>query len=602
MGREGSKGGGRAALAIASLAVALSGAEHFGWQLLGRAAWWIPVFWWTLAVAGVGAGATAAATYVVSRRSAIATGTALVALPFALHFAAGAGPVGIAKAALAVVLVTVSTVVAVWWLKHVGRQAVVHAVAGLMLVAAWTQYALLGTSRATPARADLPDVILLVLDTTRYDHLSVYGYDSATTPRLQEFAGDAEIYENAWSVAPWTPSSHASLLTGLLPAVHGADGQEAPPLSNDLVTLPRVLSRAGYATAGFVANPNLMGPGWADHFDRYRPSWYVGAHTAIKNLNLLFRASGDGWEIDASTQHVLARARRWWNASDGGPRFLFLNVMDPHAPYRPPDRFFRRHLPGVSSAEAYAVQQDWYSYFVNPGVPAHDAAILRGLYDAEVASLDDQVGEFFDWLDAGGDLDDTIVVVTADHGERLSERGVPGHLVLVDPYVLRVPLIVRYGDRLAARRIERRVQTDGVPGYVLDLAGLEAPPQMADVALQHQDRAVVVAQAQDPIIHLQSVAHVIPEFDPERLRGDIVFVADARYALVWRWLGTDTGEAQLFDLTKDPEMYRDVAAAHPNAVARLKEVALGLPRFTDAARGTLDPALLERLRSLGYLR
>src|SRR5262245_26055950 len=216
-----------------------------------------------------------------------------------------------------------------------------------------------------------PDVILLVMDTPRRAHLTLYGYPRSTSPRLAAYAGRAAVYDDAWSVAPWPPSSHASMLTGLLPAWHGVDGETEPPLPADLLTLPEVLHAAGYRTAGFTANPNLIGPGWEQGFDVYRPPWFRGLHSLIEPLTLRVYGPRDIWRGPGMSARVLRSARRWWEQAgdrDRPPRFLFINLLDPHRPYTPPARDYRTFLGGTAPAVAYAVDQDPVTYHLRPGL------------------------------------------------------------------------------------------------------------------------------------------------------------------------------------------------------------------------------------------
>ena len=588
-----------AAVAAFAAVVAVSCGEFVLWSVAGRSNEWPPIAGATLGLA-LGAGLLAAIlTPLAGRVPGIGLAVIVPLVPFARHALIAVG----LRDPWATAAAVVATAAGAFLLAALARRRLVSlglaAVALVVLVAGWGIHRTSVSAPGDRPERTAPSIVLLVLDTTRLDALSVYGDDSETSPRLAAFARDALVYDNAWSVSPWTPPSHASMFTGLLPAEHGVDGRALPHFPRELLTIQRVLSEAGYRTGGFPANPNLMAPGWETGFDDYKPSWFVGNHTYLYFLNRWLRGSTLGWEIDRSTVHVLDRAREWW-ASNDGPRFLFLNVIDPHHPYNPPEPYFDEYLPGIDPADALAVEQDPLAYHGNPGITPRDADILRSLYDAEVESMDDQVGGFLQWLDERGDLGDTIVAITSDHGERLGESGVVGHDLWMDPFLLRVPLLIRYPRELEPGRIERPVQLDGLPGYLLHLAGVEIPDAMATSALHLRDRGTIVAQFQHPAHFVRRLERNFPGFDPTPYRGDCFFVAEDRFALTLR----ETAEGQvirLSDWVADPELAFDLSAEHPETVERLREIADSLPRFEPVDDGEIDPRMLERLRTLGYV-
>ena len=395
------------------------------------------------------------------------------------------------------------------------------------------------------------------------------------------------------------------MFTGLLPGEHGVDGQDGAPFAEGLETLGGVLGRSGYRTAGFPANPNLHAEGWDRDFDVYHPPWLVGPHTLLALLNRHWigtsfeerhRAPFE-WTADRSTRRVFALARLWWRIHGDAPRFLFVNLLDPHYPYHPPEADRRRFLPDLSPEESYAVVQDVVHHTLARDLSAEDARILRGLYDAEVVSMDREIGRFVEWLDARGDLDDTILVITSDHGERLGERGTVGHLLEMDQHLLRVPLLVRFPRKLPPGRIEARARLDGLPGHILGLAGVETPEAMARTPLA--GGALAVAQHRYFGWFVERLQKRSPGFDASPYRGDWTFVADPHYALLW---APEQGAAagRLVDFRADPDLARDLSAGRPEVLARLRAVAAGLPSFGAVEPRAPDAALREHLRALGY--
>jgi arylsulfatase A-like enzyme len=481
---------------------------------------------------------------------------------------------------------------------------------GIALLAGALLPSLLGRSATRPRRArsgSLPNIILLVMDTTRRDHLSLYGYPRPTSPRLAQFASGAEVYDDAWSVAPWTPASHASIFTGRLPAEHGVDGEDPVPFEAPTSTLAEVLGAAGYATAGFVSNPNLLPKGWDRGFQEYRPPWLRGRDSIAWLLNRWWLGEDDVWgPRPRTTTRNLDLARGWWRRHSGTARFLFLNLMDPHRPYDPPDDMYAQFLPGVPRREAMAVDQDPDRYTMKPGVTGREAELIRGLYDGEIAAMDREIGHFLDWLRVRGDLDGTIVAITADHGERLGERGLIGHESIgdqsIDEYLLQVPLLIRFPRAAPARRIPDRVRLDGLAGHLLRLAGLSVPEAMEPRPWGGELSGLAVAQVERQVWIVRRLApHGWSPDGPLKV-SDRSFVADQEFALSCPNGAEETARCRLHALSGDPEWREDLSAEHPGEVSRLGAVARSLPRFKDRPATIKDPEVLERLKALGYVQ
>ena len=264
------------------------------------------------------------------------------------------------------------------------------------------------------------NVILITLDTLRSDRLSCYGSKTVDTPNIDAFAAEGVRFTNAASTVPLTLPAHASIMTGLYPPGHGVRENVGLVLDARIPTLAELLGRSGWATAGFVS-AFVLDHRWGigRGFDRYFDDFDLGGlETAnVANVGSVQRDGAD----------TVAAAVRWLDKRPAGrPFFLWLHLYDPHDPYAPKEPFRSRH----------------------PGRP----------YDAEVAYTDSLVGEFRRALGERRLLEDSLVVVTSDHGEGLGDHGETLHGFFVYDTTIHVALIVKPPAGLRAGRVVDRTR------------------------------------------------------------------------------------------------------------------------------------------------
>ncbi|QLG47772.1 sulfatase [Natrinema halophilum] len=319
------------------------------------------------------------------------------------------------------------------------------------------------------------NVLFVVLDTVRKDHLGPYGYERETTPELTRFAEEATVFESATAPAPWTLPVHASLFTGLYPSQHGAD--QGSPYLDDVTTLASILSTAGCDTACYSSNAWItpytsLTDGFDDHdsFFEVLPrdvlsgplasAWQtVNDNDYLRELaSKLVRlgamahaklASGEG--ADSKTPAVIDRTRSFIDGSNSEAGwFAFVNLMDAHLPYYPPEEYRETFAPGVDPDDVCQNSKEY-----NSGARAIDDdewEAIRGLYDAEIAHMDAELGRLFSWLRETDQWKDTTVIVCADHGELHGEHDLYGHEFSLYDQLINVPLLVKHPDLEAGRR------------------------------------------------------------------------------------------------------------------------------------------------------
>ncbi|MDX1394695.1 MAG: sulfatase [Gemmatimonadota bacterium] len=322
-----------------------------------------------------------------------------------------------------------------------------------------------------------PNVLLIIWDTTRAANLSAYGYERATTPTLERLAAEGVAFDRAIATAPWTLPSHISLFTGLWRHEFTAGWRE--PFGDEPETLGEALSGLGYATAGFSANRQYVSPvfgvdrGFARFDARGGVSLEMVAHSwwPTRALAIWLRERGpEPYQLPYRRRAAdINRSLLDWldtRAEPERPFFAFLNVFDPHAPYLPPEPY------------NLAFSNGQPRYFVPFHGPVPDAILpqIVTAYDTSIYYADAMLGELLDALESRGALDNTIVIVTSDHGEEFAEHG-PGLLThgrtLYLP-VIHVPLVVRYPGRVrAGLRHDGAVSIRDIPATVMDLAGAE---------------------------------------------------------------------------------------------------------------------------------
>ena len=437
-----------------------------------------------------------------------------------------------------------------------------------------------------------PNVLLYVIDTLRADRLSCYGGPHATSPRLDEMAQQGFLFEASYSVASWTRPSTASILTGLFPLYHGANGANA--LSTSLLTMAELLRGAGYSCWAAVSNVQVSGRGL--HFEQ-------GYHRFI---------SKDGMMVQQRHHGVLRTSRiindvmiPWIESNRDEPFFLYLHSLDPHSPYR-------RHedLPTPFAGGYDGVLRDKPLVPQNVLVPmtdqlsAEDVEFVKNVYDEEIRFQDDQFRRLFAALETSGLWDETIVIITSDHGEEFMEHGGWDHREKMWEELLRVPLVMwippKYRDSMLTPpvRVSQPVSAVDIMASLIDLLDL-------DDAETHQGTSFIPLLRGQPMERDFVYGEEVVAEDPNSLGT----VRQGRWKLIWE--KTEKGVVQrLFDLETDPGEQVDVAADHPDVVAQIEAlrddsrrdwVDRGFTPLLDGARAELDSAALEELRRLGYI-
>lgn len=491
-----------------------------------------------------------------------------------------------------------------------------------LLLLATAAYLLFG-NRETPLAAippargatGKPNVVLIVLDTTRADHMGCYGHTGGLTPELDRLAAEGVVFEHAYSPSPWTTPSHASMFTGLHPQSHGVSYEHHLWLEDDIPTLASLLRSHGYQTAAFTSNFRLAISNVLRGFDTQ-----VRLDHRYSELAFRDAATVLGWPrnwADKGGGLAAGELRRWLKDRRDplDPVLLFFNLFEAHAPYLPPREFRARDWPvdlGAMEAARLSdtVLQNWVRMHVLRFRDPKLENVMQSLYREEIRYQDHCLSEIMAVLRATLDMDNTLVIVTADHGENLGQAGRWGHVHALNDDLLRVPLVLR-GPKGAPRgtRVRGDCQTVDILPTVLNAAGLrDAPTNLPGRNLLSPDgRPADAVYAQDSPFY-PNLGVIEAALGPEICVGP--YNAEWR---MWRrgslkYIWSSDGGHALYDLSLDPAEDRNLMPARRDDADKMrlemesfraKQPAFVSKPSTRPAR-SMDRNTLDKLKRLGY--
>lgn len=448
------------------------------------------------------------------------------------------------------------------------------------------------TAIAARDRSRSPNILWIVLDTVRADHLSLYGYHRATSPNLERLAARGVLFQEARATAPWTLPSHAGMMTGRY--VHELSAGIDSPLDSKFPTIAEHLAARGYATAGFVANDLYCGretgldrgfEHYEDHVGGIRAiarSAAVGERLLSGHLNTIARLFGMPPSDARKTAAELNRDfLAWLDRSAARPFFAFLNYYDAHSPYETPEPPARHFGLVPSSRQDQRLIRDWFLKDKR-GVTARDEQLLIDAYDDCVARLDAHLGKLFEELRRRGLMESTAIVVTADHGESFGEHGLYLHASSLYRPETRVPLLIvpplsNAGER---RSVSTPASLHDLAATTVSLAGVSdgspfpGTPLIGAAAQGRESRADPVLIEVDAPVHSPPNHGASPVF---RGRMEAIVHGSMEY------IKNGDGREELYDLSEDPGELRDLSGL-PSSRAILAQMRAFLARLTGMVR------------------
>jgi choline-sulfatase len=401
-----------------------------------------------------------------------------------------------------------------------------------------------------------PNVILITLDTTRADHLACYGYPNVKTPHLDSLARRGVLFEQAATTSPLTLPAHCSIMTGLYPTYHGVRINGNTALNDEQTTVAEVLSAQGYRCGAFIGAFVLDGRwGLKQGFQYYDDQFDLKKY---KHLDL--------GAVQRPGNEVMDAALDWLEEQKNSPFFAWIHLYDPHTPYEPPAPYLSEYRPRG----------------------------LVGLYDGEIAFMDEQIGRCAAWLEKNGLDKSTVLILVGDHGEGLGSHGEGTHGYFIYDYAVHVPLIIATPfESLRGVRVSTQVRTVDIFPTLMEI--LRAPPPAETHGRSLLPVMFRPGKEEDGFAYAESMS------------PNLQFGWSSLHALrTTHYKYIQTPRAELYDISRDIDEQTNLWPQNPGIVRGMKERLDRLMEETGRDAPTpqaanLDKETMERLSALGYI-
>jgi arylsulfatase A-like enzyme len=430
------------------------------------------------------------------------------------------------------------------------------------------------------------NVILIIIDTLRADHLGCYGYERPITPNIDRLAEDGILFSTCISQAPWTIPSIMSIMTSMYPSVNGVMDSKGR-LDPMRLTLAEALGEAGYRTAGLVSHTFVDARfGFGEGFEIFEER--KGIHQPAEILN----------DLAISILEEI----------DGENFFFFIHYFDPHFPYEPPapyDTLYQDNIPENKSITWKEMKQ--FAQVKNP-LPSEVLDRYIALYDGEIYYNDAMIGEFIDYLKTSGLYDNTTIVLTADHGEEFKDHDSMGHTRTLYDELVHVPLLVKLpGSEKAGTVVENQVRSIDIAPTLLSITGVDIPPEFLGVDLSQ------FWTSDDTPLALPAYSETSRHAILRSIRTeDRKYIQNFRHSFYHKRPG-GTIEREIYHLEVDKGETKNLAVEGGNSLLSLQEELFqwiwiswlerkSLPKEGGTEEVIFDRESLDRLRALGYVQ
>ncbi len=475
------------------------------------------------------------------------------------------------------------------------------------------------------------------MDTARAEEFG----EQTSFETYSELANAGTHYTNSYASAPWTLPSHAALFTATYSSRHGAHAGHKH-LNEDLTRLSEAFSQSGYQTVGFSNNTWVSGEfGFQRGFDNFLKGWqYIQSENDLSDIarekeglnqvlaampriiqgNPIVNVANTVYgkfihkQSDYGANRTNSRFKKWLsNRETEQPFFTFINYLEPHLEYQPPKAHAERYLPeDVPYEEALSISQDAWAYISGKNsLDERDFKILKSLYRAEIAYVDDRINELQTMLQEAGEWEDTVFVITGDHGENIGDHGFMDHQYCLYDTLLHVPLVIHGGEFTGGDTVNDLVQLTDLGPTLLDAAGIDAPKfrEQAQGRSLHpdantSDREFAFAEYMAPQPSMEALEQrvgTLPESVREYDRSLRVVRTEK-----WKLIRGSDGLIELYNVDDDPKETENVADENPDQVSTLEsKLDEWLASFEHAENDkevSMREQTKQRLEDLGYIQ
>ena len=442
-----------------------------------------------------------------------------------------------------------------------------------------------------------PNIIFIVMDTVRRDHLSVYGYHRQTSPFLRELAKSGWVFEQAYSTSPWTLPSHASFFTGLLPSQHNCN-YEHFRLDKTYKTLAEKLKELGYFTIGWSNNPLLNYPsGLLQGFDRFVENNPMGIYLGEKVFKFWLKLHLNLAQ-DSGAEYTNLKLRRWLArlSQNKKPFFLFVNYMEAHLPY-PKDFSAYKFFQNPAQAQKKYPQPDWDRFNCSgENREAVQKTVIKW-YDGAIYYLDQRLRELYQNLVDLNLIDNTVLVILSDHGESFGEHNWWGHGATLYNSELAVPLLISFPKLLKPASIKNTFSLAYLPDLILALAQGKTSSSIFSFA---RSKKYAYAEIFEPVVYLQRMKRICPTYNLNWLERR----AGALISYPYKLIIDSKQNLMCFDLSSDFQEIKNLAPAQSEICLKLFEQLKAHSKFLSSPRSKvrINSEQAHALRALQYLR
>jgi arylsulfatase A-like enzyme len=461
----------------------------------------------------------------------------------------------------------------------------------ISVIVSWVLVHVTSCSGSTKESGGRPNIVLITLESIRADRLNCEDPATCVFPKLNELAEESVVYENAYSVTSWTLAAHASLFTGLYPTAHQTT-QPSSRLDDSYTTIAEILTAEGYQCAGIISGPYLR----KEHNLHQGFEYYEESLATVDHLESHGDVTNPGMADLLKGFMSEKRDRR-------RPFFLFAYFWDPHYDYIPPppyDRMFVRE-----TDEPIDVTDYESSNTVNARIKPEQLSYVISQYDGEIRWTDHHLGEFLQLLKQEGVWDNTVIIVTSDHGQEFFEHGRKGHKHNVYEESIHVPLVIKYAQSKPTGRESRLVSHIDIFPTIMTLTKSEVTtPSYSHSLLSSSpgwERPIFFELHSLWYIRDRSLDEIVAKAE-----GQFLSIRKNNYKLIY---SSRPAALQLYDLENDRGEKHDLQKEEPRITARLKdrldawqeEMRSVRMSFSEGGEAELSEEMIERLRSLGYM-